>query len=232
MSVRRLLGLLAAVAAVLGLAALPVAQAAQTPAAAACDTADDTLPAGDGLGTGDAGLDDSGLGDDAGTLRQVSGAGVDDPSADAAVVGDQDLGDDQTLSDDPGADDLPADAGGATGDSSGDCPQIAAGAPGGDAVSTGATSFPRVGPYVDTVVMPSAGRISERLVAPKAGVVGRARRSVAKAGTYQVRIRLNGKGRRLAKGLTSAVTLRLRTTIRLRNGRTLKRTRSLTLQPR
>lgn len=191
-----------------------------------CLVVDDGADQGDETDFGDDTSDDSGT-DDGADLREAApddpGSGdEEDPAADdegGDFAGDESDGTDLTdacaleLSDDDILDDVD----------------------GSDAADLG-----KNGSFTQTYTLPEGGTIDEtltsgsgaRAVVAKIRIVGQAHRKVAKAGQVKVRIKLNKQGRKALRTARRALHLTLRTRIALKSGRTIKRTKTLTVKPK
>lgn len=83
---------------------------------------------------------------------------------------------------------------------------------------------------VVSAIMPSTGRLTSTLTSG-ARILGRARQKVARAGLTTIRIKLTKQGRRVLRKATHELSLTLSTRLHLAKGKTVKRSKPLTVQP-
>ena len=203
------------------------------------DSTDGTDPGTADSCTGDVTVDD-GLGSDPGTDPSTDGTG-DDGSGDFRAA--DGTGDTSTDTPDDSTD--PTDTSGDTPDDSStvdDC--SGAGGTSGDGVDAGAlkkllktgglsedVDVPGPGVVDGTLESPTAGAASVRAAKSHAKVLGRGHQRVSKAGRISLRIRLTGYGKRTLRKATKALRVTLHTRIRLKSGKTIDRSRTVTIQP-
>jgi hypothetical protein len=263
MSIRRLISILALVAAVVGVSAIPTVSVARTSAVRqaddtsgdATDTPADGTDTSDDPGTLDDGTDPGSLDDCSGDIVVDDGSG-DDPSADdtSGDTGDDGSGDfrqagapddtstDDTSTDDTSTDDTSTDDG-STDDTSTDdaCSASDATDGSGDAkalknlVKTGGLDqdidVPGPGTVDGTLESPTGGAASVHAAKAKARILAHGHKHVTKAGRITLRLRLTGLGRRTLRNAKHALHLTLRTKIKLKSGKTIDRSRVVTVQP-
>jgi hypothetical protein len=262
MSIRRLLPLLGALAAILGLSALPSASLARTTSASSTlrqavdpSAVDDSSDSAD-----DPTVDDTTSSDSCDTSGDQSAAdpSVDDPSSagdsssadgsssstDSTSADDSATADDSTSADDSSTDDPSSDGSSSDGSSSdGSCSGDVQIDPTIHALDAHAgTKVARTGVLTQTIDMPGPGTIDETLTLPgavAASVAGSAAKllgskhlRVARAQTITIRVKLNQRGRKALRTATRALSLRLNTSIHLTAGTTSSRSATLKLQPK
>jgi hypothetical protein len=254
MPARRLTTVLAAVLAIAGLSALPSAAPALPAAPAAQPVFDAPALTDPAQADGD---DGSGGYDPSSDLSDEDLANQQDPSGDACVVDDGSTGepdpgpgpddpapaDDDPYSgssaDDPYAGDSTGTDSGSTGDP---CAETLAGEDVGfdEIDAQDVRNLSRKGWFTERIDMPGPGTIDESLTTGSAGravaatvrVLGAGRARATKAGTVTVKVRLNAYGRRAVRTAKHALRLTLRTSVVLASGKTIPRTKALTVKPK